>query len=325
MGIVQISLIAHLYRQGLLTAGQFAFVAIVTLQFHKELSELIDTLVLLCNPKIAALKASYSFMALGKSEQEIGLDSVPITQGKIEYRKVSFGYDSDHFILKNLNLTIMPGEKIGIVGSSGAGKSTFIKCLLKYLPLSQGEILVDGHSIAGLRQESLCQYMALIPQDIPFFHRSVLENILMVKPNATVEEIEGVCKKAHIHEDIMAMPHQYHTLLGERGIKLSGGQRQRLAIARALLKRAPILILDEATSALDTPTERLIQESLDAMIQETKATTLMIAHRLSTLCTMDRIIVFQNGSIVQDGDHDTLIQETNGVYQHLWNIQKDRG
>lgn len=325
MGIVQIALVADLYRKGLLTPGEFTFVVVITLQLHRELSELIDNIVFLCNPKLAALKAAYSFIQLDVLETEIGLKSLPNITGKIEYRNVSFGYDSEKMVLKNLNITIMPGEKVGIVGSSGAGKSTFIKALLKYFPLSEGHILMDDISISDISQESVCQNIALIPQDIPFFHRSILDNIRMVNPQASTAQIQHVCQKAHIHDDIMAMSEQYHTILGERGVKLSGGQRQRLAIARALLKNAPIIIMDEATSALDSPTEQLIQDSLDRMILETKATTVMIAHRLSTLSKMDRIIVFQSGKIVQDGHHDILILEANGLYKKLWDSQNATG
>lgn len=325
MGIVQFTLIAHLYRNGLLTAGQFAFVAVVTLQLHRELSELIDDVIFLCNPKLAALKAAYSFIRLDSDEKEVGLKSLPEIQGKIEYRNVYFGYDHENMVLKNLSITIMPGEKIGIVGPSGAGKSTFIKSLLKYFPVSKGNIFIDDIPISGIRQESICEHIALIPQDIPFFHRSILENIRIVNPNSSTEEIESACKKAYIHNEIMAMPNQYNTIVGERGVRLSGGQRQRLAMARALLKRAPILILDEATSALDSPTERLIQDSLNAIIRETSATTLMIAHRLSTLSKMDRVIVFQNGNIVQDGPHDVLISDSNGLYKKLWDSQNTKG
>lgn len=325
MGIVQIALVADLYRKGLLTPGEFAFVTIITLQLHRELSELIDNVVFLCNPKLASLKAAYSFIHLNAGESEMGLKSLPNIKGKIEYRNVSFGYDDKNDVFKNLNITIMPGEKVGIVGPSGAGKSTFIKAFLKYFPLSGGDILMDDISISGISQESVCQHIALIPQDIPFFHRSILDNIRMVNPHASTAQIQQACQKAHIHDDIMAMPEKYHTILGERGMKLSGGQRQRLAIARALLKQAPIIILDEATSALDSPTERLIQDSLDRMILNTKATTLMIAHRLSTLSKMDRIIVFENGKIVQDGAHDILILEPNGLYKKLWDSQNATG
>ena len=325
MGIVQITLVADLYRKGFLSPGEFAFVTIVTLQLHKTLSELIDNVVFLCNPKWAALKAAYSFIQLNPGEAEDGLTSLSQVQGKIEYRHVSFGYDSKNMILKNLSITIMPGEKVGIVGPSGAGKSTFIKSLLKYFPLCGGDILMDDIPISGITQESVCQHIALIPQDIPFFHRTILDNIRMVNPHASTDQIHNACQKAHIHDDIMAMPDQYHTILGERGMKLSGGQRQRLAIARALLKHAPIIILDEATSALDSPTERLIQDSLNRLFLETKATTLMIAHRLSTLSKMDRIIVFEHGRIVQDGHHDALILESNGLYKKLWDSQNATG
>jgi ATP-binding cassette subfamily B protein len=322
MGTVQITLIAYLYRHGLLTAGQFAFTTIATLQVHKDLSELVEKIVLSCNPKIAALKASYSFMTLLPSEQEPAIScTLPVIHGKIQYKNVSFGYGPQDLVLKNLNVTILPGQKIGIVGGSGAGKSTFIKCLLKYFPIAEGTILLDDMDIAGVTQESLCSQITLIPQEVPIFHRSVLQNLRMIQPTASTEDIEAVCKKAHIHGDIMAMKDQYHTILGERGIKLSGGQRQRLSIARAMLKNAPIMILDEATSALDAPTERLIQSALDVMMEETQATTLIISHRMSTFVDMERILVFDKGRIVQDGPHSQLVQEPGSVYKSLWDAQ----
>jgi len=322
MGIVQITLIAYLYRKGLLTPGQFAFVAIVTLQVHRELAELIEKIVFLCNPKIAALKASYAFMTLLKHEKETERQKkLPNIRGKIAYKNFSFAHAGSKTVLKNITVSIAAGEKIGIVGASGAGKTTFIKCLLHYFPIESGAIFLDDHDIANVTQESLCQQIALIPQDIPLFHRSILENLRLVNPDASLDEIQAACKKASIHSDIMTMPHQYQSILGERGMKLSGGQRQRLAIARIMLKKAPIIILDEATSALDTPTERLIQSALNAMITETHATTLMIAHRLSTVMGMDRILVFDQGRIVQDGTHSHLITEQDGLYKILWDAQ----
>lgn len=321
MGAVQITLIAHLYRQGLLTPGQFAFVTILTLQVHRELAEMIEKIVFLCNPKIAALKASYGIMSLSPQEKEpLETRSMPALGGKIEYRRVSFGYDSKDLILKNLNLTIPSGQRVGIVGPSGAGKSTFVKALLKYFPLTEGAIFVDDGDISRITQEELCAHITVIPQETSLFHRSVLDNLRMVKPSATLEEIHSICEKAHIHKDILAMG-GYEVLLGERGVKLSGGQRQRLAIARAMLKNAPIMILDEATSALDTPTERLIQASLDAIIEESRVTTLMVAHRLSTLVGMDRILVFDHGCIVQDGTHEALLAQGEGLYKKLWDSQ----
>jgi len=186
--------------------------------------------------------------------------------------------------------------------------------------LQEGHIFIDGHDITGLTQESLRGNISLIPQDISMFHRSILENLRMAKYDATFDEIQEACKKAKIHDEIEKMPEGYNSLIGEHGTKVSGGQKQRIAIARAILKNAPILVLDEATSALDTPTEALIQESINEVLKISHATTIVIAHRLSTLLNTDRIIVFDQGKIVEDGNHTKLLIK-NGVYARLWDAQ----
>ncbi len=223
-------------------------------------------------------------------------------------------------IFDNLTLHIKAGERIGIVGTSGAGKTTLIKCLLRYFNLQSGAILVDGYDISQVTEESLRSNISVIPQDITMFHRSILENLQLAKYDATLPEIEEACKKARIHDDILRMPNGYHSIVGERGVKVSGGQRQRIAIARAILKNAPILILDEATSALDSPTEALIQKSIDEVLETSNATTIVVAHRLSTLLHMDRILVFKRGKIVEDGTHAMLIAK-GGIYKTLWDAQ----
>ena len=182
---------------------------------------------------------------------------------------------------------IKAGERIGIVGTSGAGKTTLIKCLFRYFNLQSRAILVDGYDISQVTEELLRSNISVIPQDITMFHRSILENLQLAKYDATLPEIEEACKEARIHDDILRMPNGYHSIVGERGVKVSVGQRQRVAIARAILKNAPILILDEATSALDSATEALIQKSIDEILETSNATTIVVAHRLSTLLHMD--------------------------------------
>lgn len=203
---------------------------------------------------------------------------------------------------------------------SGAGKTTFIKSILRYFDIREGEILIDGQNIQHVTQESLRTHISVIPQDITMFHRSILENIKIAKEEASFEEVQEACHQANIHADILKMPEGYDSIVGERGVKVSGGQRQRIAIARAILKKAPILILDEATSALDTPTEKLIQESLNQMIETSKATSIVIAHRLSTLLHMDRVLVFEKGKIIEEGTHKKVLG-LNGVYKTLWDSQ----
>lgn len=226
--------------------------------------------------------------------------------------------ESQNVFFKNLSITIKSGQKIGLVGHSGSGKSTFVNLILRSFDIESGKILIDNQDISAITQDSLRSAVALIPQDPTLFHRSLFENIGYAKINASEPEIIDAAKKAHADEFIQNMPQKYGALVGERGVKLSGGQRQRIAIARAFLKNAPILILDEATSQLDSITENLIQDSLKNLMQN--KTVLIIAHRLSTLADVDRILVFSNGKIVEDGSHQELLA-LNGHYKKLWNAQ----
>ena len=203
-------------------------------------------------------------------------------------------------------MTIEAGQKVGLVGYSGGGKSTFVNLILRLFDVTDGHILIDGQDIRNVTQDSLRSNIAMIPQDPSLFHRTLMENIRYGRIEATDEEVIEAAKKAHAHEFISKLPQGYESPVGERGVKLSGGQRQRIAIARAILKNAPILILDEATSQLDSVTESDIQESLWELMQG--KTTIVIAHRLSTLLHMDRIIVFDQGKIVEDGTHTEFLR-----------------
>ena len=209
-----------------------------------------------------------------------------------------------------------------MVGHSGSGKSSMINLLLKYFKLRKGTIFIDGQNINNITQDSLRENIAIIPQDTLLFHRTLMENIRYGKPTATDEEVIEASKQAHLHEFITELPEKYHSCVGERGIKLSGGQRQRIAIARAILKDAPILILDEATSSLDSYTEKLIQDSINFLIKDKLKTVIAIAHRLSTLKGMDRIIVLDKGKIIEEGTHNELIQNNHSIYKKLWKLQK---
>lgn len=321
MGAIQIFLLAYLYQAGSITAGEFAFVIMITINIHKYLDDLLENILFYINPKIAVIQSCYQVINSASDVVDApNAQILPSVQGDIRYEQVTFGYSDGPIILNDLTLHIKPGTRVGIVGTSGAGKTTLVKCLVRYFNVQAGRILIDGYDIAQVTQESLRAQISIIPQDVSLFHRSVIENLRVAKPDATFEEIQIACKKAKIHNEIMKMSHGYESIVGERGVKMSGGQRQRLAIARALLKNAPILILDEATSALDTPTELLIQESINEMLQTTRATTIVIAHRLSTLLTMDRILVFEHGTIVEEGTHQELLSR-NGLYGSLWNAQ----
>lgn len=247
-------------------------------------------------------------------------DALPLqcSQGLIKFENVGFSYDNNNQIFHNKSITISPGQKVGLVGYSGAGKSTFVNLLLRSFDLSHGRICIDGQDISRITQESLRDRIALIPQDPSLFARTLMDNIRYGRPEASDSEVIEAAKKAHAHDFIINCSHGYDTLVGERGIKLSGGQKQRIAIARAILKNAPILILDESTSQLDSVTEKLIQESLWELMEG--KTTLVIAHRLSTILHMDRILVFDKGTIIEDGSHTELLAQ-NGLYRKFWDTQ----
>ncbi|KAF7771150.1 ATP-binding cassette, subfamily B, bacterial [Pseudoalteromonas citrea] len=248
-----------------------------------------------------------------------------LTHGQISFNNIKFAYkrhdkDNETYVIDGLNLHIKPGEKIGVVGRSGAGKSTLVNLLLRFYDLSDGDILIDKQKISDVQQESLRQHIAMVTQDTSLLHRSVADNILYGRPEATREQLVAATKKAQAYDFIQSLEDSHGNIgfdaqVGERGIKLSGGQRQRIAIARVLLKNAPILILDEATSALDSEVEAAIQGSLNDLMGD--KTVIAIAHRLSTIAQMDRLIVMDGGKIIEEGSHDELLK-MNGVYAKLW-------
>ena len=327
MSAAQIYLLAYLFQRGDITAGGFAFISMMTLKIHWKLNALIETILFNINPSIAKLKSSYEFVSnkLDVEDKPGAYDLIHV-KGNINYSNVNFLYGKGkNLVLSNFNMNIGAGEQIGIVGMSGAGKTTLMKCLLRYFDVDSGSISIDGNDIRDITQQSLRDAISIIPQDITMFHRTIIENLRLAKYNATDEELITACKKANIHQDIMQMPEGYDTIVGERGVKLSGGQRQRVAIARAILKDAPILILDEATSSLDTATEQLIQNAINEVLETSKATVIAIAHRLSTIKHMDRIIVLDKGKIVEEGDHNSLIRKKGGFYKTLWEMQASNG
>lgn len=244
--------------------------------------------------------------------------AITIRNGNIQFTNVNFAYQKNKPVFHNFNVAIPAGQKIGLVGFSGSGKTTFVNLILRFYDLQSGQILIDNQNIAQVTQDSLRAQIAMIPQDPALFHRSLMENIRYGRLDATDEEVIRAAKLAHCHEFIEKLDEGYQALVGERGIKLSGGQRQRIAIARAMLKNAPILILDEATSSLDSVTEKLIQESLHELMKG--RTTIVIAHRLSTLGNMDRILVFDQGKIIEEGTKESLLK-ANGHFAKLWNMQ----
>ncbi|HCZ0299517.1 TPA: SAV1866 family putative multidrug efflux ABC transporter [Staphylococcus aureus] len=249
----------------------------------------------------------------------VGAQPIEIKQGRIDIDHVSFQYnDNEAPILKDINLSIEKGETVAFVGMSGGGKSTLINLIPRFYDVTSGQILIDGHNIKDFLTGSLRNQIGLVQQDNILFSDTVKENILLGRPTATDEEVVEAAKMANAHDFIMNLPQGYDTEVGERGVKLSGGQKQRLSIARIFLNNPPILILDEATSALDLESESIIQEALDVLSKD--RTTLIVAHRLSTITHADKIVVIENGHIVETGTHRELIAKQ-GAYKHLYSIQ----
>jgi ABC-type multidrug transport system fused ATPase/permease subunit len=262
-----------------------------------------------------------------------------VQNADIRFKNVSFSYkDQNHDpglhsldlevdddqeaqkkIFENLDLYIPAGQKVGLIGPSGAGKSSLVSLLMRFYDIQKGQILIDGFDIASVGQRELRKHIAVIPQDTSLFHRSLMDNIRYGDQSASDKDVIEAAKRAYAHEFIEVLPEGYNTMVGERGVRLSGGQRQRIAIARAILKDAPILVLDEATSALDSESEQKIQQALnDIMVGKT---VIAIAHRLSTIKSLDRLIVMDDGRITQDGSHKDLLQNPDSLYAKLWSMQ----
>lgn len=305
-------------NEGWISVGDFAVVLVINIsisdffwelttsfsEFSKQLGRITQALkVILDKPEFQDAPEAFE---------------LEVTKGVISFEQVLFHYKGTTPLFNNKTITIESGQKVGLVGYSGSGKSTFVNLILRLYDVSNGHILIDGQDIRECSQDSLRQNIGMIPQDPSLFHRSLMENIRYGRVNANDDEVIEAAKKAHAHEFIAKLPQGYDSLVGERGVKLSGGQRQRIAIARAVLKNAPILILDEATSALDSVIEAGIQISLWELMQG--KTTIVIAHRLSTLLHMDRILVFDQGKIVEDGTHTELLKQS-GLYKTLWDAQ----
>ena len=306
---------------GWVTPGDFAMVLMLSISFIMSIYSIgqqmltFSKIVGICNQALSFIRVPHEIIDLPLAKP------IDIKKGEITFNNVSFQYENNQPLFENINLNISAGEKIGLVGYSGGGKSTFIKLILRLIDVNKGSLLIDGQDIKHVTQASLRKQIATIPQQTELFHRSIMENIRFAHPSASNNDVIDAATKAGCHEFISELPEQYESMVGERGIKLSGGQKQRIAIARAFLKNAPILILDEATSALDSVTEQHIKTSLHEIMSH--KTTIVIAHRLSTLKDMNRIIVFVKGKIVEDGSMEELLKDTNSHFYHLWKMQSD--
>lgn len=309
-----------LWWRGLATAGDVTFVLTSYFIVHGYLRDI--------GQHVANLQRSVNEM-----EEMVALQSEPlgvadhthapalhVRQGAIEFDRVNFTYGRQlRSLFTEFSLRIEPGERVGLVGHSGSGKSTFVKLLHRLYDVTGGRILIDGQDIALVRQDSLRAQLALVPQEPILFHRSLAENIAYGRPDASRSEIEEAACLANAHEFISVQPKGYATLVGERGVKLSGGERQRVALARAFLANAPVLVLDEATSSLDSESEAAIQEAMERLM--VGRTSIVIAHRLSTVRMLDRILVFDHGRVVEEGSHDMLVRKLGGTYQRLFERQ----
>ncbi len=307
------------WQQGLITIGVFVLLQAYVLNIINQLWG-FTRLVRDVYQGYADAKEMVEILLLPHEIKDIpNAKELIVQNGEIDFKDLTFAFNQTRKVLNDINLTIKPGEKVALVGPSGAGKTTFVRLLLRLYSATSGKILIDGQDISQVTQESLRQNISMVPQDPILFHRTLAENIAYGKRNATKEEIEKAASLAHCDEFIKDLPQGLETYVGERGIKLSGGERQRVAIARAIVKNAPILVLDEATSSLDSNSEMLIQDALSNLMAG--KTTIVIAHRLSTIQKMDRIIVVDNGKIIEQGSHSELLQNENSLYKKLWELQ----
>ena len=307
------------WQQGLVTVGFFVLLQAYLINLMDQLwgfTRIVrDMYQAYADAKemVEIMKLPHEIVDIPKAKE------LTIKNGGIEFRNLQFSFNETRKVLRDIHLVVKPGERVALIGPSGAGKTTFVKLLLRLYAPTSGHIFIDGQDIQMVTQDSLRKNISMVPQDPISFHRTLAENIAYGKPSASKKEIKKAAKLAHCDEFIKNLPYGLETFVGERGIKLSGGERQRVAIARAILKNAPILILDEATSSLDSHSEMLIQDALATLMQG--RTTIVIAHRLSTIQKMDRIIVVDNGKIIEEGSHADLLAREDSLYRKLWTLQ----
>jgi ATP-binding cassette subfamily B protein len=308
-----------LWQRGLVTVGDFVLIQVYIISLMDRLWGIGQNMRQLYG-SFADATEMLDIMELPHEIRDMtGAKPLTVLEGTILFDHVRFEYHDSHAVLDDFNLSVQSHEKVALVGSSGAGKTTLAKLLLRLYDVTKGTIRIDGQDIANVTQESLRKAIAFVPQEPMLFHRSLMDNIRYGRQGATDDEVIEAAKQAHCHEFISQYPEGFSTLVGERGVKLSGGERQRVAIARAILKNAPILVLDEATSSLDSESERLIQDALLRLMKG--KTVIAIAHRLSTVMHMDRLIVIERGTVVLAGTHDELLSHESNLYKKLWEIQ----
>jgi len=309
-----------MWQRGLATAGDITFVLamfFVLQGYLRSVGQDIRNLQRAVNDMEELVLLDKTPLGI---EDKPNAKAIAIGEGEIVFDRVTFQYGAHPTPLyEDFSVTIKPGERVGLVGHSGSGKTTFVKLIQRLYDVNSGSIRIDGQDIAEVTQSSLRSQIAIVQQEPILFHRTLAENIAYGRPNATRREIENAAKQASAHHFIMDLPKGYETMVGERGVKLSGGERQRVAIARAFLADAPVLILDEATSSLDSESEVQIQQAMERLMDG--RTTLVIAHRLSTVRALDRLLVFDKGMIVEEGDHQALIRLNNGIYRRLFERQ----
>jgi len=318
MLVTMVSLLLYFWQERLITTGDLVFIFNVSFSIMIQMWYLCHALADFSR-EIGIARQAVAILSTPIEVQDVnGASDLVVDEGNIIFENVTFNYHKSKKIFENKSITIPAKQRVGLVGYSGSGKTTFINLILRFFSVKSGCILIDGQDISQVTQDSLRAAISMIPQDTTLFHRTLMENIRYGNPSACDEDVLSASKRACCDDFISLLPEGYNTLVGERGIKLSGGQRQRIAIARAILKNAPIVILDEATSQLDSLTEEVIQNSLWELMES--KTTIVIAHRLSTLLHMDRILIFREGKIVEDGTHKELIAR-NGLYKSMWNAQ----
>jgi len=310
----------YLWMRGEATPGDVAYVLTSYFIMHGYLRDI--------GQHVQHLQRSVNDMEemVAMYDQSLGIEDRPdarparLTAGEVKFDHVTFRYGGhDTALFEDLSVLIRGGERVGLVGHSGSGKTTFVKLIQRLYDVTDGRVLMDGQDVRAATQQSLRAQIAIVQQEPVLFHRSLAENISYARPGASRAEIEQAARLANAHGFIARLPKGYETLVGERGVKLSGGERQRVALARAFLADAPILILDEATSSLDSESEALIQEAIGRLMKG--RTAIVIAHRLSTVRALDRILVFEHGRIIEDGDHQSLLANGTGLYRRLFDRQ----